>query len=67
MTLGLGRIGGLLACVGLVVAHGGVAHQKPLAVDPDADWGTRHMAGEIPSNCFTFDFEADVMYQLTNV
>ncbi|THV54014.1 hypothetical protein BGAL_0036g00110 [Botrytis galanthina] len=46
MTLGLGRIGGLLACVGLVVAHGDVAHQKPLAVDPDADWGTRHMAEE---------------------
>ncbi|TGO67574.1 hypothetical protein BOTNAR_0039g00100 [Botryotinia narcissicola] len=46
MTFGLGRIGGLLACVGLVVAHGGVAHQKPLVVDPDADWGTRHMAEE---------------------
>lgn len=66
MTLGLGRIGGLLACVGLAVAHGGVAHQKPLAVAPDADWGTRHMAGEIPSNPFAFDFDGDVAYQLTN-
>ncbi|RAL67015.1 hypothetical protein DID88_007795 [Monilinia fructigena] len=46
MTMGLGRIGGLLACVGLVVAHGSVAHQKPLSVDPNADWGTRHMAEE---------------------
>lgn len=44
--MGLGRIGGLLACVGLVIAHGGVAHQKPLTVDPNADWGTRHMAEE---------------------
>lgn len=55
MTMGLGRmrlgrIGSLLACVGLVVAHGGgIAHQKPLVVDPDADWGTRHMAGKILS------------------
>lgn len=55
MTMGLGRIGGLLACVGLVVAHGGVAHQKPLTVDPEADWGTRHMAGKIPLICL-FNF-----------
>lgn len=31
--------------VALVSAHGG-AHQKPLEVDPDADWATRHMAGK---------------------
>jgi len=35
-----------VAFVGLAIAHGGVAHQKPLQVDPDADWATRHMAGE---------------------
>ncbi|KAI9650776.1 hypothetical protein NHQ30_000806 [Ciborinia camelliae] len=46
MTMGLGRIGGVLACVGLVVAHGGASYQKPLIVDPKADWGTRHMAEE---------------------
>ena len=35
-----------MAVLGLVTAHGGgVAHQKPLQVDPEADWATRHMAG----------------------
>lgn len=35
-----------MALVGIVAAHGGgLAHQKPLTVDPDADWATRHMAG----------------------
>jgi len=35
-----------VAFAGLASAHGGVAHQKPLQVDPDADWATRHMAEE---------------------
>ncbi|TVY54691.1 putative calcium-binding protein [Lachnellula suecica] len=36
-----------LALAGLVTAHGGGgSHQKPLQVDPDADWATRHMAEE---------------------
>jgi len=36
-----------MAIVGLVTAHGGgSAHQKPLQVDPEADWATRHMAEE---------------------
>ncbi|KAM3066101.1 hypothetical protein ACMFMG_010557 [Clarireedia jacksonii] len=39
------RIGAVLTWAGLAIAHGG-AHQKPLTVDPDADWGTRHMAEE---------------------
>jgi hypothetical protein len=30
---------------GVVIAHGGAAHQKPLHVDEGADWMTRHMAG----------------------
>jgi hypothetical protein len=34
-----------LAIVGTAMAHGGAAHQKPLTVDPEADWATRHMAG----------------------
>lgn len=39
-----------MAVLGLVTAHGGgVAHQKPLQVDPEADWATRHMAGTCPS------------------
>lgn len=32
-----------------VTAHGGgggIAHQKPIQVDPDADWATKHMAEE---------------------
>ncbi|CZR51866.1 related to secretory protein SSP120 [Phialocephala subalpina] len=33
------------ALAGMAIAHGG-AHQKPLQVDPDADWATRHMAEE---------------------
>ena len=37
-----------MAAVGMVTAHGG-AHQKPLIVDPNADWATRHMAGMFPS------------------
>jgi hypothetical protein len=36
-----------MAIVGLVTAHGGGAHQKPLQVDPEADWATRHMAGTV--------------------
>lgn len=33
---------------GGVVAHGGgVAHQKPIQVAPNADWATKHMAGKI--------------------
>lgn len=32
---------------GLVAAHGG-GHQKPLEVDPNAPWATRHMAGRSP-------------------
>jgi hypothetical protein len=35
----------VLAGLATVAAHGGLAHQKPLSVDPDADWATRHMAG----------------------
>lgn len=39
-----------MAALGLVQAHGGGAsHQKPLQVDPDADWATRHMAGTTPT------------------
>ncbi|RDL37249.1 uncharacterized protein BP5553_04682 [Venustampulla echinocandica] len=34
-----------IALVGFASAHGG-AHQKPLEVDPEADWATRHMAEE---------------------
>ena len=37
-----------MAIVGLVAAHGGGSHQKPLQVDPEADWATRHMAGTVP-------------------
>ncbi|KAE8453544.1 hypothetical protein EG329_010405 [Mollisiaceae sp. DMI_Dod_QoI] len=33
------------AFAGFAIAHGG-AHQKPLQVDPEADWATRHMAEE---------------------
>jgi hypothetical protein len=35
-----------------VTAHGGgsgIAHQKPIQVDPDADWATKHMAGKLGS------------------
>jgi hypothetical protein len=40
----------LIAFAGGVVAHGGgVAHQKPIQVAPDADWATKHMAGKIDS------------------
>ncbi|KAH8816238.1 hypothetical protein F5884DRAFT_775491 [Xylogone sp. PMI_703] len=35
-----------IAMATLVAAHGGGSHQKPLEVDPDADWATRHMAEE---------------------
>ncbi|CAL3962456.1 hypothetical protein PZA11_000391 [Diplocarpon coronariae] len=36
-----------MVLVGAAMGHGaGGAHQKPLAVDPDSDWATRHMAGE---------------------
>lgn len=35
---------GPLALAGLAFAHGG-AHQKPITVDADADWVTRHLAG----------------------
>lgn len=39
-----------IAFAGGVVAHGGgVAHQKPIQVAPDADWATKHMAGKIDS------------------
>jgi len=35
-----------LALPSFVAAHGGAGgHQKPLQVDADADWATRHMAG----------------------
>lgn len=34
-----------IALLGAVNAHGGATHQKPLVVDPHADWATRHMAG----------------------
>ncbi|KAG0645769.1 putative calcium-binding [Hyphodiscus hymeniophilus] len=46
--MAIGRILNVCAVsmfVGLVAAHGG-AHQKPLQVDPEADWATRHMAEE---------------------
>lgn len=33
-----------VSTIGLAAAHGG-AHQKPLEVDPNAPWATRHMAG----------------------
>lgn len=36
-----------VALISVALAHGG-AHQKPLQVDPNADWATRHMAGKIP-------------------
>jgi hypothetical protein len=52
-TMAIKRL--LAACVasitfaGLASAHGGgVAHQKPIQIDPEADWGTRHMAGTLP-------------------
>ena len=39
-----------MAMLSLVNAHGGGgAHQKPLQVDENADWATRHMAGTSPS------------------
>ncbi|KAF4630351.1 hypothetical protein G7Y89_g7786 [Cudoniella acicularis] len=41
----LGACAASMALVGYVAAHGG-AHQKPLQVDPQADWATRHMAEE---------------------
>ncbi|QSZ36331.1 hypothetical protein DSL72_007457 [Monilinia vaccinii-corymbosi] len=64
--MGLVRIGGILACVGLAVAHGGMAHQKPLSVDLKADWGTKHMAGAIPSNFSAAIFRRGILGQLTN-
>jgi hypothetical protein len=36
-----------MALLNLATAHGG-AHQKPLQVDPEADWATKHMAGKLP-------------------
>jgi len=38
-----------MAVVGVSAHGGGVAHQKPLQVDSDADWATRHMAGRFIS------------------
>ncbi len=39
-----------IAFPGLTSAHGGeVAHQKPIQVDPNADWATKHMAGSLLS------------------
>ncbi|PBP23248.1 hypothetical protein BUE80_DR006013 [Diplocarpon rosae] len=36
-----------MVLVGAAMGHGaGGVHQKPLAVDPDSDWATRHMAGK---------------------
>jgi len=35
-----------IAFAALAIAHGGGAHQKPLEVDPNADWATRHLAEE---------------------
>ncbi|KAH8684786.1 hypothetical protein BGZ60DRAFT_523983 [Tricladium varicosporioides] len=47
--MGFGRIlsvgAYVMAFAGSVAAHGG-AHQKPLQVDANADWATRHMAEE---------------------
>ncbi|RFU26194.1 hypothetical protein B7463_g10143, partial [Scytalidium lignicola] len=37
-----------VAMAGLTAAHGGGSHQKPIEVDPDADWATRHMAASSP-------------------
>lgn len=37
-----------VAFAGFVSAHGGgAAHQKPIQVDSDADWATKHMAGKL--------------------
>jgi hypothetical protein len=40
----LGLCMAALCALGSVEAHGG-AHQKPLQIDPNAPWATRHMAG----------------------
>ena len=46
--MAFGRLFGLwtasVSTLGLVAAHGG-GHQKPLEIDPNAPWATRHMAG----------------------
>ncbi|KAK0109739.1 hypothetical protein ONS95_002417 [Cadophora gregata] len=39
------RCAAAAALISVALAHGG-AHQKPLEVDPNADWATRHMAEE---------------------
>ena len=40
----LGLCAASMAVIGVEAHGGGVAHQKPIQVDPDADWATRHMA-----------------------
>ncbi|TVY33317.1 putative calcium-binding protein [Lachnellula subtilissima] len=69
--MALGRVtracAAIITLVGLVSAHGGGgAHQKPLQVDPEADWATRHMAEEHhignfdPASFFTLhDFDGN--------
>ena len=41
------------ALASLATAHGG-EHQKPIQVDADADWATRHMAGKPPPSVLTY-------------
>jgi hypothetical protein len=53
LTMAIGRL--LIACAASIAfaagvkGHGGGAHQKPIQVDPDADWATKHMAGQLGS------------------
>jgi len=47
----IGLCAASMALVGIATAHGG-AHQKPLVVDDNADWATRHMAGKSISYFF---------------
>jgi len=43
-----------VALVSVAAAHGGgAAHQKPLEVDPEANWATRHMAGTTLPLCYS--------------
>jgi hypothetical protein len=54
----LGLCAASMAILGLATAHGG-GHQKPIEVDPKADWATRHMAGTYLSGHFLHRINAN--------